>query len=136
MISHTHTIRVRYSETDQMGYVYYGNYAAYYEIARVEAMRSIGIEYAKLEQEHGIWMPVTSMQSRFIRPGRYDDELSIITEIRKIPSESITFDFSIQNAQQKLINAATVRLCFIEAASQKRIAVPDFLLDIMNPYFA
>ena len=135
MIEHRHKIRVRYSETDQMGFVYYGNYATYYEVGRVEAMRQVGIEYAKLEKEHGIWMPVTSMQCRFLRPGKYDEELTIVTQIRRLPDPYITFHYEILNEDQKIVTAATVSLCFIDAVSQKRVSTPQFILDKLQEYF-
>ena len=75
MFTHETNIRVRYSETDQMRYVYYGQYAAYFEVGRVEAMRSLGIRYASLEEDHGILMPVMNMHVRYLRPAEYDELL-------------------------------------------------------------
>lgn len=118
-----------------MGYVYYGNYAAYFEVARVEAMRQIGIEYSKLEKEHDIWMPVLNMHCRFLRPGRYDEELTIITQIRKLPDMSIAFDYEILNESEKIVTAARVNLCFIDANTEKRIYAPAFIIDKLKPYF-
>ena len=135
MIEHRHTLRVRYSETDQMGYVYYGNYAAYFEVGRVEAMRQVGIEYAKLESEHNIWMPVVNMHCRFLRPGRYDEELTIITQIRKLPETTISFDYEVLNEDAKIVTSARVNLCFIDAKTERRIQVPTFIIEKLEPYF-
>jgi acyl-CoA thioester hydrolase len=118
-----------------MGYVYYGNYAAYFEVGRVEAMRKVGIEYAKLESEHNIWMPVMNMQCRFLRPGRYDEELTIITQIRKLPDTSISFDYEVLNEAENIVTSARVNLCFIDAKTEQRIEVPTFIIEKLLPYF-
>ncbi len=135
MFSHVFSLRVRYGETDQMGYVYYGNYSQYYEVGRVEAMRALGIPYSKLESEHGIWMPVISMQIRYLRPALYDDFLRMVTEIRKPPVDHIRFDTEIYNEQEKLINVAHVVLCFVDAKTGKKIPMPEFIREKLNVYF-
>ena len=85
MYSFETQLRVRYGETDQMGYLYYGNYAQFYEVGRVETMRSLGMSYKTLETDYGILMPVMSMQVRYVRPAFYDDLLTIKTTIRHFP---------------------------------------------------
>src|SRR5690606_24662390 len=117
--SHTSQLRVRYGETDQMGFVYYGVYAQYYEVGRVEAIRSLGITYADLERQHGIWMPVMNMQVRYLRPARYDEQLSILTTIPALPDKDIRFRYEIRNEAGELLNGALVTLCFLESASGK-----------------
>src|SRR5690242_12945056 len=101
-------IRVRYGETDQMGFVYYGVYAQYYEVGRVEAMRAAGIHYATIEQKHRIWMPVMSMQVRYLRPARYDDLLSVTTIVPALPEKDIRFRYEIHNESGILLNGAMV----------------------------
>ena len=135
MISHKTKLRVRYSETDQMGYVYYGQYAAYFEVARVEAMRSVGLQYASLERDHGILMPVMNVQMRFIRPAKYDEELTLVTEIRKMPDMEIVFHTEVFGESGKLATAGRVTLCVLEADSHKRIPVPAFIREIMQDHF-
>ncbi|MEL6987285.1 MAG: thioesterase family protein [Bacteroidota bacterium] len=98
MFTHTTQIRVRYSETDKMGFLYYGNYAQYFEVGRVEALRSLGVSYADLEDKHGIIMPVRSMKSKFIKPALYDELLSIETSIKQIPDKTITFNVKVFGA--------------------------------------
>ncbi|MFN7117096.1 MAG: acyl-CoA thioesterase [Saprospiraceae bacterium] len=127
--------RVRYGETDQMGYLYYGNYAQYYEIGRVEMLRSLGLTYKEMEQEHGIWMPVVSLDMRFVRPGFYDELLTIRTVLRKLPERFITFHVEIFNEKSKLINGGSVKLCFLEAKSGQTISAPEFLLAKLRPHF-
>jgi acyl-CoA thioester hydrolase len=132
---HIHQLRVRYAETDQMGFVYYGIYAQYYEVARVEAMRDMGIYYANIERDHGIWMPVMNMNVRFLRPARYDDLLSIYTTIPAMPEKEIRFRYEIKNEEGVLLNGALVQLCFLDAKSQKRINAPEFIKQSLISYF-
>jgi acyl-CoA thioester hydrolase len=132
---HTWQLRVRYSETDQMGFVYYGVYAAYYEAARVEAMRSLGILYADLEKHHQIWMPVMNMQVRYLRPALYDDWLTITTTVPVLPDRDIRFRYEIRNEAGVLINGALVQLCFLNAATQERIDAPEFIKAPLRSYF-
>ena len=80
MLEDNINIRVRYADTDQMGFVYYGNYAKYYEIARVELFRNIGLTYKSLE-EMGIGMPVIEMKTNFIMPAKYDEKLVVNIKI-------------------------------------------------------
>lgn len=136
MYAHETQIRVRYGETDQMGYLYYGHYAQYYEVGRVETIRSLGLSYKELEEVHGIWLPVVSLEMRFARPAHYDDLLTVRTEIRKLPDEHIVFHVEIRNARQKMVNAGRVRLCFFEARSKKVVPAPDMLLTQLSPYFS
>lgn len=135
MYSHDTHLRVRYGETDQMGYLYYGRYAEYFEVGRVETIRSLGLTYKELEEQHGIWLPVVSLEMRFVRPAFYDDLLTIHTEIRKLPDEYITFHCEIFNEKRKLVNAGTVRLCFFAAVEKKVVPAPEHLLEKLRPYF-
>ena len=135
MYSHDTQLRVRYGETDQMGYLYYGRYAEYFEVGRVETIRSLGLTYKDLEEKHGIWLPVVSMDMRFVRPAFYDDLLTVHTEIRKLPDEYIAFHCEIFNEKRKLINAGTVRLCFFAAATKKVVPAPEHLLEKLRPFF-
>ncbi|MCC6459784.1 MAG: acyl-CoA thioesterase [Saprospiraceae bacterium] len=135
MYAHDTQLRVRYGETDQMGYLYYGRYAEYFEVGRVETIRSLGLTYKDLEEVHGIWLPVVSLDMRFVRPAFYDDLLTVHTEIRKLPDEYITFHCDIFNEKRKLINAGTVRLCFFAAAAKKVVPAPAHLLEKLQPFF-
>lgn len=135
MYTHETQLRVRYGETDQMGYLYYGNYAQYFEVGRVELMRSLGLTYKTLETEYGIWMPVVSLEQRFVRPAFYDDLLTLRTTVRTLPERFMTFHTDIFNPQGKLINGGRVRLCFLDAKSQKAISAPAFLVDRLRPHF-
>lgn len=135
MYSHEVTIRVRYGETDQMGYLYYGNYAEYFEVGRVELIRSLGLSYKELEEVHGIWLPVVSLEMRFVRPAYYDDLLTVRSTLKEMPDEHITFHVEILNEKRKLVNSGRVRLCFFEAKSKKVVMAPEFLLERLRPAF-
>ena len=135
MIQHETKIRVRYGETDQMGYLYYGNYAQYYEVGRAELIRSVGITYKAMEEKHGIMMPVTTMNIRYIRPALYDELLTIKTSLRHLPEQFITFHYEIYNEKGKLVNGATVRLCFMDIATKKRVSTPEYLQKELGSFF-
>ncbi len=135
MFSHEVQVRVRYGETDQMGYLYYGNYAQYFEVGRVELIRSLGITYKELEEVHGIWLPVVSLEMRFVRPAYYDDLLTVRSELRELPDDHIVFHVEIKNEKGKLVNSGRVRLCFFEAKSKKVVQAPDYLLEKLRNYF-
>ncbi|MEO6040007.1 MAG: thioesterase family protein [Saprospiraceae bacterium] len=135
MYTHETQIRVRYGETDQMGYLYYGRYAEYYEVGRVETIRSLGLSYKELEEKHGIWLPVVSLDMRFVRPANYDDLLTVRSEIRRLPDEYIVFHVEICNEKRKMINAGRVRLCFFDAGTKRVIPAPELLLEQLRPHF-
>jgi acyl-CoA thioester hydrolase len=135
MYQHETQIRVRYGETDQMGYLYYGNYAQYYEVGRAEAIRALGISYKMLEETHGILMPVMSLEMRFVRPALYDELLTVRTTLREMPAENIVFHMEIFNEKKKLVNGGRVKLCFVEAKTNKTILTPIYLSDKLKPFF-
>lgn len=127
-------IRVRYAETDRMGYVYYGNYATYFEVARVEALRELGFSYRKLE-DSGILLPVLDFTIRYRRPAFYDDELTIRTTIPELPGARIKFDYEVLNAAGELITVASTTLVFIQKETGKPTAIPDEILAAWKKYF-
>ncbi len=135
MYSHAVKYRVCYADTDQMGYVYYGNYARLYEIARVETLRSLGVSYKSLE-DNGIGLPVAEHYTKFIAPGLYDDELTILCQVEKMPSAKIEFSYQIKNEQGVLINDGKTILVFIDLASKKVIKAPEFILNALRPYYS
>lgn len=127
---HTSTIktRVRYGETDQMGYVYHGNYAQFFEMGRLEWLREIGVSYKTME-ENGIMLPVYSLNVRFVKPAFYDDILSIKTTIEKKPLVRIEFTYEIRNQKGDLITTAETTLIFIDMKTGKPIKCPDYILN-------
>jgi acyl-CoA thioester hydrolase len=128
------TIRVRYGETDQMGYVYYGFYAMYYEVGRVESLRQLGLTYKSLE-EIGIIMPVLENHSTFLAPARYDDLLRVVTTLREKPGVKIRFEYEIFNEAQKLLHKGETLLVFIDRKTNKPCKPPKEMIDVLAPYF-
>ena len=131
--THKHYVRVRYSETDKMGYCYYGNYASFLEIGRVESLRSLGISYKSLE-DNGIMLPVSEFQIKYFSPAYYDDMLLIETKITAIKGVRIYFDYFIYNDNQKLVASAMTSLVFIDSITKKPVAPPKELLSIIQSY--
>jgi acyl-CoA thioester hydrolase len=127
-------IRVRYAETDQMGYVYYGNYAMYFEVARVEAMRSSGFSYKGMEDE-GVMMPVLESNIRYLKPGKYDELLTIKTRIPTLPGVRIRFEYEVFNEANELITEGWTTLTFLKKDSHRPTRPPHNLLDLLKPYF-
>ena len=126
---------MHYALTDQMGVVYYGNYAQFYEIGRTEAIRQLGYTYKDIEAM-GIIMPVVEMNSKFLRPAKYDDLITVKTTLRELPTgHAINFFFEIFNEEDKLLNAGNVILYFMEAVTMKRAKMPAELEEKLKGYF-
>jgi acyl-CoA thioester hydrolase len=126
MFSHEYQKRVRYGETDRMGYLYYGCYANYYEIGRVEMLRSLGLSYKDMEEKEGIMLPVASLEMRFVRPALYDELLTIRTTLRRLPEKEIVFHMEIFNEQGKV---------FVNMKTKKTMGAPEYLLERLRGYF-
>lgn len=135
MYESTTQTRVRYAETDQMNVVYYGNYAQYFEIGRVESMRALGFTYKRMEDE-GVIMPVVEMHVRYLRPATYDDLLTIKTQVRSLPEGyHIEFFQEVFNEENKLLAAGRVVLYFLKKDSWKRIDIPADLSNTLAKFF-
>ena len=126
MFTHTTKIRVRYSDTDQMKYVYYGVYAKYLEVGRVELLRSIGTSYKQIE-ELGFGLPVVNLKINYRRPAFYDDLLTIETTIKQINNIKLIFKYKIYNEQNELLNTAETTLVFVNLETRK-ICIPPNLI--------
>lgn len=134
MYSHFIKYRVCYADTDKMGYVYYGNYARMYEIARVETLRSLGVSYKTLE-DNGIGLPVFEHYSKFHAPGLYDYELTIVCHVNYLPTAKIVFCYEIKNEDLLLINEGKTTLVFMDMAKKKVIKSPEWIINALKPYF-
>ena len=134
MYSFETKVRVRYGETDQMGFVYYGVYAQYFEVGRVELLRSLEISYKSLEEE-GYFLPVVNFEIQYKKPALYDDELTIKTVIKEIPSTRIAFYYETFNMSNKLLNTAKVVLVFIDKRTKKPCLPPDIITDKLKEKF-
>lgn len=128
------TIRVRYGETDRMGYSYYGNYAEYYEVGRVEALRALGWNYKEME-DGGILLPVYTFSIKYFKPAFYDDLLVIKTSITELPRTRLRFDYEMYNPAGEKINEGETTLVFIDAKSKKPCGAPEEFVEAMRKYF-
>jgi acyl-CoA thioester hydrolase len=128
-------IRVRYAETDQMNVVYHGNYAQYFEVGRVEAIRQLGLNYKDLEAE-GTIMPVVEWKARFLRPAHYDDLLTVRTTLREWPSgPRIEFVQEVFNEKGELLTSGTVILFFLKSETMERTRMPADMAARLKPFF-
>lgn len=127
-------LRVRYAETDQMGYAYYGNYAAWFEVARVEALRELGVSYRDLEAAN-VMLPVSEFSVNYLLPVRYDDELKIETVIAELPSARIHFAYSCRVGGH-IVTRAETTLFFMNALTRRPIRCPEQLSTALLRHFS
>lgn len=133
MVQHDHILRVRYADTDQMQYVYYGKYAEYVEAARTEMIRELGIPYRELE-ESGIMMPVVEMNMRYHRPAFYDDELRIRCMIKEKPGVRLKVEHEVYNPADELLVTGFVTLAFIDMARKRPVRAPAHFLEELEKH--
>jgi acyl-CoA thioester hydrolase len=133
MFTHESFERVRYSETDRMGYCYYGNYAQFFEIGRVEALRELGFPYKELE-DNGIILPVLDYSIKYLKPAFYDDTLRIVTIIKDIPTTRFSFEYEVYNQHNEKITIGTTTLVFIDQETKKPTKPPKELTEKLNIY--
>lgn len=134
MFSHSTKIRVRYGETDQMGYMYYGNYAQYYEVGRVEMLRSLGMSYSSMEAD-GIMMPVLELKCKYIKPALYDQEITVKTIIKTLPGVRIHFEYELYNEKEELINIGSTTLVFVDMKKNKPTNPPENFMEKLTVFF-
>ena len=135
MYSSTTQIRVRYGETDQMGYLYYGFYALYYEVGRAEAIRDLGYTYRELE-EMGVMMPVVELNAQYFRPALYDDLVTVKTILKELPDGSkIKFYSELYNERGELLNKGVTTLVFYDPKQKKKVDMPGELKQRLEPFF-
>ena len=125
------TVRVRYAETDQMGVVYHGNYAQYFEMGRVEWLRNLGISYKWME-ENGVMLPVVSLEMNYKKPAKYDDLLRVKTLLKSQTSVKIEFDYEIYNEDNQLLTTGYSMLVFVDIKTGKPILPPKYVSDKIN----
>ena len=125
---HQFTVRVRYAETDQMGVVYHGNYAQYFEMGRVEWLRNMGVSYKWME-ENGVMLPVVSLQMDYKKPARYDDLLSVKTIFKSQTSVKIEFDYEIYSEAQELLTTGYSMLVFVDMKSGRPMLPPSYVVE-------
>ncbi len=135
MYESTTQMRVRYAETDQMNVVYYGNYAQYFEVGRVESIRQLGYTYKDMEAS-GVIMPVVELHVKYLRPATYDDLLTVKTQVRELPvGHRIEFYQEVFNEKGKMLTSGKVVLYFLELVSRRKTSIPEILRQRLEPYF-
>lgn len=134
MIENNTSFKIRYAETDQMGYAHHGNYAQYFEIGRLELLHELGISYKKMEEE-GLILPVYSINTRFIQPAKFDDTVRLRTILKEIPTARITFEYEIYNSENKKISTGETVLVFVDTKKNRPIKIPENLLKKITDKF-
>jgi len=134
MFEHSTKIRVRYGETDQMGYMYYGNYAQFYEVGRVEMLRSMGLTYSGMEAS-GIMMPVVELSCKYLKPALYDEEITVKVIMKEMPRIRIHFNYELYNEKQELINTGETLLVFINMTTNRPCLAPEDFRNKFKAFF-
>jgi acyl-CoA thioester hydrolase len=133
MIEHEYQFRVAYPDTDRMGTVHHANYVKYYETARWELLRSIGLPYSDLEAA-GVMCPVIRMSFKFIKTTRYDELLTIRTTLKQVEGARIWFTYKLYNEKLELINKAETELVFVGTDDWKPLNTPELLLNAIQKH--
>ena len=134
MFEHSTKIRVRYGETDQMGYMYYGNYAQFYEVGRVEMLRSMGLTYSGMEAS-GIMMPVVELSCKYLKPALYDEEITVKVIMKEMPRIRIHFNYELYNEKQELINTGETLLVFVKMQTTRPCLAPEDFRNKIKAFF-
>ncbi|MFD0792130.1 acyl-CoA thioesterase [Mucilaginibacter litoreus] len=134
MFQNATKLRVRYGETDQMGYMYYGNYAEFFEVGRVEMLRSLGLTYSGMEAQ-GVMMPVLEMKCKYLKPARYDEEITINVMMDKMPGVKIHFRYELFNERQELIHIGETLLAFVNMKTNRPCLPPQDFIEKLKPFF-
>jgi len=132
MREHQLEIRVRYSETDQMGVVYHANYLPYFEVGRVEWLRNQGFSYKQMEIE-GVALPIIKININYKKPARYDDVLTIVTRLKRLSGVRLEMECYIKNETDELLTTANFILAFIDIKTGKPVLPPEYILNILMP---
>jgi len=134
MLQNETRIRVRYGETDRMGYLHHGSYPLYFEVGRTELLRQLGLSYKEMEDD-GILLPVREMKIKYFLPALYDDEVIIKTYLKKFPAVKLDFEYEIYNQNDELLCKAETSLVFVSAVTRKPVRMPIYFGELIKPYF-
>lgn len=128
MIVHETQIRVRYGEVDQMGFIYHANYVAFFDVARTQMIRDLGIPNSEIEAA-GYMLPVIRVEVNYKNPGHYDDLLTVRTTVKEKPRATMTFDYEVFRENGECITTGSVTLAFMKADTRRACRCPQILLD-------
>ncbi len=126
-------IRVRYAEVDQMGYVYYGNYAMYYEVARRAMMEKLGLSYVRFEQE-GYFLPIAKLEVQYIKPALYDEVITVKIKLARYSKVRLEFEYEVYNEQGELINKGYTLQVFVDGKTRKPTSGPQYFIDLLDKF--
>jgi acyl-CoA thioester hydrolase len=118
-----------------MGYMYYGNYATMYEVARTEMLRSLGMTYKSMEED-GVMMPVLELKCKYLKPALYDDEIVVKVIIEEKPGVRIVFKYELFNQDNVLINLGETTLVFVDIEKNRPCMAPKNFLQKIESYFS
>ena len=125
IFTYSHKMRSRYGETDKMGYVYYARYLEYFEVARTEMVRDLGISYREME-DSGIMLPVIHAELEYKNPIFYDEEIEIEVLIYEMPSVRLRTFYRVKTSQSDQVHVfGEVSLCFMNAESRRPVKAPE-----------
>ncbi len=134
MLTFEFKYRVPYPEVDRLNVVHHAHYAKYYEIGRLETMRALGWDYKKMEDE-GIGLFVVALDSKFLKPARFDEEITIVTILTEMPTRKVTFKTEILNSNNETCNIGQVDLLFVNKDKMKVCTIPEAFKALLLPYF-
>lgn len=127
------TTRIRYSETDKMGYVYYGNYPTFFEMGRVECLRSLGLPYKEMEDQ-GVMLPVMDLNIQYKGPAKYDDIITIRTTISSLKGSRISFEYEIYHENGNLLTIGQTTLVFVQASTMRPTRPTEEIIEKLKPF--
>lgn len=127
-VKYVHQVRVRYNDTDRMGIVYHGNYAMYFEVARLEMLRARGLAYRQMEEE-GVMLPVSDLHVKYVSPAYYDDLLDVEVTLLEKPAVRVKFAFRITNQDEALVATGEVVLACVDAVTRRPCRAPKYFLE-------
>ncbi len=134
MLEHSMTFRVRYAETDQMGIVHHANYPIYYEMGRTEMFRTIGLPYDEMERR-GIMLPLVNLHCEYKKTAFYDQELTLTTMLKELPTVRIRFDYRLTNREGEIINEGYTTLVFMDSKKRRPVRIPADLEKELEKFF-
>ena len=131
MISFETKIRVEYHHTDQMGIVHHSNYVKFFEVARTEWLRAMGVTYAEMERR-GVMMPIVDVAVKYRNPAVYDELISVTAFVDEAPMARMTFRYEVRGEDGREIASGSTTLGFIDSQTRRPVRAPKWLLEVIN----
>ncbi len=131
MLVRSYQIRVWYVDTDQMGIVHHSNYVRYYEAARSDLMRDLGVSYAEMESR-GVMMPILEVHSIYKASAHYDEMITVEVSLEHLPTARITFNYRIFNEAGLLLNTGSTVLGFLNSETRRPTRAPRWFVDMLE----